>query len=187
MPRSIHLPFLRAASLMLFFQCGTEFELGGYLAVFYTRELGMPTRTASCVLAGFWAAIMVSRLLLSRLLLRLSPRAVVSGCATTSFVGAVVLGTTGSSAVAVLGGVLVGAALAGIFPTVLGVAGARFPDHSGTVLGMMFTVALTGGMTMPWLAGQMAEAVGVRWVFVLVSASFLAVVALNEAASARSR
>jgi fucose permease len=81
------------------------------------------------------------------------------------------------------GGIIVtGLALAGIFPTVLGIAGARYPGHSGTVFGILFTVALTGGMTLPWLAGHLAAWAGLRVVFVLVAANFVAVALLNAVA-----
>jgi len=75
--------------------------------------------------------------------------------------------------------VALGAALAGIFPAVLGVAACRFPAHSGTVFGLLFTMALTGGMTLPWLTGQAAAAWGLRPALGLVILQFLAVFALQ--------
>jgi fucose permease len=84
--------------------------------------------------------------------------------------------------------VALGATLAGIFPAVLGVAGSRFPAHSGTVFGLLFTMALTGGMTLPWVTGQAAAAWGLRRALGLVAAQFLAVAALQwlvRAVSAR--
>jgi len=84
--------------------------------------------------------------------------------------------------------IALGAALAGIFPAVLGVAGSRFPAHSGTVFGVLFTMALAGGMTLPWVTGQAAAAWGLRPALGLVVAQFLAVFALQwivKAVSAR--
>ncbi len=75
--------------------------------------------------------------------------------------------------------VVLGAALAGIFPAVLGVAGSRYPAHSGTVFGILFTMALSGGMTLPWLTGQAAAAWGLRPALGLVVLQFLAVLALQ--------
>jgi fucose permease len=75
--------------------------------------------------------------------------------------------------------VVTGAALAGIFPAVLGIAGARFPAHSGTVFGILFTMALCGGMTLPWLTGQAAAAWGLRPALGLVVLQFLAVLVLQ--------
>ena len=85
--------------------------------------------------------------------------------------------TAPSLAVAMV--VALGAALAGIFPAVLGVAGSRFPAHSGTVFGILFTMALSGGMTLPWVTGQAAAAWGLRTALGLVVLQFLAVLALQ--------
>jgi fucose permease len=70
---------------------------------------------------------------------------------------------------------------------VLGLAGARFPAHSGTVFGILFTVALAGGMTIPWMAGHLADAAGLRWVFVLAAINFVAVALLNIIARRSAR
>ena len=57
--------------------------------------------------------------------------------------------------------------------TVLGLAGNAFSRHSGTVFGILFTVALVGGMTLPWAAGHLAAVYTLRAVFVLVAGSFV--------------
>jgi fucose permease len=57
---------------------------------------------------------------------------------------------------------LVGAGFSPIFPTTLGLAGSAFESYSGTVFGILFAVALTGGMSLPWAAGQSAEVWGLR-------------------------
>jgi fucose permease len=93
-------------------------------------------------------------------------------------VTALLVTATGSLlAVAML--VVLGVALAGIFPAVLGVAGSRYPAHSGTVFGILFTMALSGGMTLPWITGQAAAAWGLRKALGLVVLQFLAVLALQ--------
>jgi fucose permease len=76
-----------------------------------------------------------------------------------------------------------GVSLAGVYPATLGIAGARFESHSGTVFGILFAVALAGGMTVPWAAGQIGGAAGLHWVFVLVAASFAAILCLSRAAA----
>jgi fucose permease len=78
--------------------------------------------------------------------------------------------------------VALGATLGPIFPAVLGVAAARFPARSGTVFGLLFTMALTGGMTLPWLTGQLAARHGLRLAVGIVALQFLAVAALQLAA-----
>jgi fucose permease len=91
-----------------------------------------------------------------------------------------------SPALAIPALILLGGALAGIFPAVLGFASARYPAHSGTVFGILFTLALGGGMTLPWLTGQVAAAWGLRVALGLVALQFLAVLALQLVTTARA-
>jgi hypothetical protein len=61
--------------------------------------------------------------------------------------------------------------------------GCEFQSHSGTVFGILFAVALTGGMMLPWLAGHIGGAIGLRWVFGMIAASFAAIAGLSRVAA----
>jgi fucose permease len=130
---------------------------------------------ASYALAAYWAAIMLARAVLSRLLLRVSAPLVVVRGALLAAGGALVIAVAPSAGIAVAGAMVTAVALAGVFPSPLGVTGAHFGEHSGTVFGILFTVALCGGMTIPWIAGQLADAAGLRWVFALAAANSVVV------------
>jgi FHS family glucose/mannose:H+ symporter-like MFS transporter len=176
---------------LLFFESGNEFMLGGYFGTYLTRDLGASVSGASYLLAAYWGAIVLGRLVFSRLSLRAEGHAVLCAAACASAAGALMVALACTPAAAVAGIIVTGLALAGIFPTALAIAGARFREHSGTVFGILFTVALTGGMTLPWLAGQLAQAWSQRWVFGLVSADFVGIVLLalssrTAASSARA-
>jgi len=186
MPRFLRMPIVRALAILLFFQSGNEFVLGGYIASFLTRELDVSIGTASYWLAAYWASIMAARMVLSRLLLHVSAPSVVLGSALLSGVGVLIIGLADTPAVAAFGVVLTGLALGGIFPTVLGLAGARFPEHSGTVFGILFTIALSGGMLMPWISGHLAEAAGLQRVFALAAVNFAIIAAMSVAVRRRS-
>jgi fucose permease len=186
MPRFMRMPVVRALALLLFFQSGNEFMLGGYITSFFTRELAMSATAASYALAGYWASIMAVRMVLTRVLIHVGGPAIVLGSAGCAAAGVLLIGVAGSTTSGVAGTIVTGLALGGIFPTTLGFTGARFQEHSGTVFGILFTVALCGGMTMPWVAGQLAEAAGVRWVFALAAANFLAVAVLSIVATRAS-
>lgn len=177
LPRFAAEPLVRVGAVLLFLQSGNEFLLGGYTATFLTREMALTVAAASYALAAYWAAIMVARAVLSRVLLRVSAPRVVVWCAGLGGAGAVVTALAPTPAVAIAGALLTAAALAGVFPSALGAIGAPFGEHSGTVFGILFTAALCGGMTIPWFAGHLAEAVGLRWVFGLAAANSVAVAA----------
>jgi MFS transporter, FHS family, glucose/mannose:H+ symporter len=182
MPRFLRTPAVLALGGLLFFQSGNEFALGGYISAFLTRDMQLSFDLASYGLAGYWAAMMATRLSLSRVLLLVRPPDVVLASAALSVLAALGLAAAPTPALAVGAAVLMGAALAGTFPTVLGMAGAAFERQSGTVFGILFTMALTGGMTIPWIAGHLADAAGVRAVFGLAAANFVAVALLSMAA-----
>ncbi len=179
MPRFLGMPVVLAMAILLFFQSGNEFILAGYFSSFLARDFRMTVEGASYVLAGYWAAIIFARLFLARQLARWSGTAVILGSALIAAAGCVIASTAGSIGAACAGILVTGAALAGIFPTLLGLAGAQFRDHSGTVFGILFTVALSGGMTMPWLAGRVANSAGLRYAFVLAAANFAAIAVID--------
>ena len=52
--------------LLLFFQSGNEFIVGGYTTTLLTSEVGMSVGAASYALAGYWAALMLTRAWLGR-------------------------------------------------------------------------------------------------------------------------
>ena len=180
MRRFIGAPLVLAMAFLLFFQSGIEFTLGGYVATFLMQTLGSEIAPASWVLAGYWAAIMLARVFLSRLLLTVRPHSVVLACALGAAAGAMITALAPTFSIAALGIVLTGFSLSGIYPTVLGIAGTHYQSHSGTVFGILFTIALVGGMTMPWVAGQLAGETSIRSVFVLVAGAFTAIAVLGR-------
>lgn len=186
-PQLLRDPLVLALAFLLFFESGNEFILGGYAAAFLTHELRVPIAGASYLLGAYWAVLMLSRLVLARIVDRFGAHRVVVLGALAAAAGALIVGASPTASIAVIGILLTAAALAGIFPTVLGLAGTAFPQRSGTVFGILFTIGLTGGMTMPWLAGQVAESAGLRTVLALAAANFVAVAILGALARRASR
>ncbi len=150
-------PAVVTLGALLFFQSGNEFILGGYATSFLTAELKLPISAASYLLALYWASIMAARIFLSRFLLRARGETTVMASALASAAGIMLLVNASGAWPAAVGLALIGAGFASIFPTTLGTAGARFTDCSGTVFGLLIAMALCGGMTLPWLVGQLAR------------------------------
>ncbi|MGE5647928.1 MAG: MFS transporter [Acidobacteriota bacterium] len=155
-------PLVLLFGFLLFFQSGNEFLIGGYTSTYLARDLRLPLSTASYLLAAYWAAIMAARVLLSRLLLKAKGPGVVMVSGVGVAVGVCLLMLAHSTALAAAGTILIGCSFASIYPTVLGLAGAQFEESSGTVFGILFAIALAGGMLMPWTVGQIAEQTSLR-------------------------
>jgi MFS transporter, FHS family, glucose/mannose:H+ symporter len=168
-------------ALLLFCESGNEFLLGGYISTYLTREIHVSLSFASYALAGFWAAIMLSRAISSRILLGVSGHWTVMGSAAVAAVASALLAGTSGTFMAVVAVIALGFGLAGIFPTTLGLAGVRFEEHSGTVFGILFTIALAGGMTLPWAVGQIANSYGMRAGLALAPVAFLIILGIATA------
>jgi fucose permease len=122
---------------------------------------------------------MVGRVASSRLLLGVSGHTVVAASALGSAVGVGLLLVATGEAVATAAVVITGLSFASIFPTTLGVAGGRFAAYSGTAFGILFAIAMTGGMTLTWAVGQLAEAYGLRPALALAGVNSLMILVLQ--------
>lgn len=186
-PRFLGSPLVILFAMLLFFESGAEFTLGGFFSTYLVRRMSMSTSAASFMLAAYWAAILVARAVRGRMAPPANLYRTLSLCALGACVGAALAAAAPNAVTATAALAICGASLAGIYPVVLAIAGAKFASHSGTVFGLLFGVALMGGMALPWAAGQIGGAAGLRWVFVLVAAAFAAILALSRVIAARAR
>lgn len=166
-------PLVALLCLLLFFQAGSEMLLAGYLTTYLTRETGATVRAASWVLTGYWLALVAARAVLGRVLLAVPGLHLVPlMCSVSAAAVALVAVAPGFVSTAALF-LLAAFAMSGVIPTVLGVASAAVPEKTGTVFGLLFSASLMGAMTVPWIAGHMAEVVGLRVVLAFGCAGFV--------------
>jgi MFS transporter, FHS family, glucose/mannose:H+ symporter len=177
-------PLVIAFACLLFFESGVEFTLGGFISTYLVQDMRVASvSVASWILAAYWASIMVSRGVLSRIALGADPYKILIYCSLGACTGAILSALAPTITIAAIGVVMSGCSLAGIYPAALSVAGSRFGSHSGTVFGILLAVALAGGMALPWVAGQIGGACSLRWVFGMVAASFVAVLLFSRVAA----
>jgi len=171
-------PGVLVLGFLLFCQSGDEASIGGWTST-YVGEAGFPARTATFILAGYWASLMAGRLLGARLLRSVSKERLVLVSGAGALVGAAVLLTNRSALMLSFGVLIIGLSYASVFPTVLAIAGDAYTKLAGTVFGLLFAIALIGGMSFPWLVGQISESLGIRFGMVvpLVGAAAICVVA----------
>lgn len=166
---------------ILFCQSGNEFTMGGWISSFLTRETGATDRAATLALAGYWAAMMLGRLGSAALLRRISSATLVVICGASAAAATGLLLVSQSFLAGMTAVILIGFSYSAIYPTTLGMVGDRFPRFAGTVFGVLFSLALIGGMMFPWLAGHMAASLGFRagLALPLLSAATLTVLVLT--------
>jgi fucose permease len=167
-------------AFLLFFQSGNEFTMGGWISSFAARETGASMQVATFVVTCYWAAMMLGRWVSAKLLRYVGSAKLVaaSGALAAAATALLVSAETPGTAASAAG--LVGLAYAAVYPTTLGMAGDRFPRFPGTLFGLLFSIALIGGMSFPWAAGHVAQSFGYRMglLLPLIGAVGVAVLAL---------
>lgn len=172
-------PLLWICAFILFFQSGNEFTAGGWISTYLQEGHGLTGAAASFVLAGYWGAIMAGRFAASRIVGRTGNHPLVLGSALLSLAAAGLLVAAPSGVWAAAGALLLGFGFAAIYPTTLATAGERFASISGTAFSILFTVALSGGMLGPWLAGLIAKSSSLRRGLLLPVVNCAAIIVLQ--------
>lgn len=180
-------PLLLLLGMMLFLESGMEITVGGWTSTFVNEELAVAQKTALIVLSLYWMGMMLARLALGTILRHVPPVRVLYVCLSVGFIGAITLLMTHSVQVAGLGVFMLGIGFAATFPTVLGIVGDRYAQLSGTAFSMVITMALLGGMLLPWLTGVLGGAYGMRGSFLIVPAAILLLAALLTILTRRIR
>jgi fucose permease len=165
-------------SLLLFFQFGNEWAIAGWLPIFLTQRLGMSPASALWLLALYFAALIVGRVVAQTLLSRVSHARLLISSALAAVLGCVILLATDNRFGAITAILLVGAGFAPIYPLVVEKIGSRFPSYHPGFSNGIFSFALTGGLLAPCTLGYYASFWGVRVVMGLPLIGSLAVFVL---------
>jgi len=173
-------------SVLLFVQFGNEWAIAGWLPLFLIHKLGTNPVWAISALALYFFTLMTGRLVARRLLARWSHRKFLAGGMLASVAGFLLLSFTGSFGIACLAMVIIGAGFAPIYPLIAETLDERFRYHPGFYNGI-FSLAITGAMSAPWLLGYVEASLGTRWVMLLPAAGSIiaAVLALAIMLEAR--
>lgn len=175
--RAATIPGVLLFALLLFFQSGNESSIGGWTST-YVGSIGAPARTATWILAAYWAALMVGRLAGASLLKVMSKPALVLASGIGSAAGAAVMLMASSVPMVTIGAVIVGFSFAAIYPTTLAIAADRYQRQAGTIFGFLFAVGLLGGMSFPWALGHISQSFGVRSGMIIPLAGAIAITAI---------
>jgi len=155
-------------SVIFLLYVGAEISFSGWIYTYtVTVHPGLEI-TAGYLTAGFWGALTIGRLLAIPISMHFAPRTILI----INFIGCLmsisVILIWSSLIVAVWVGTLAtGLSMASIFPTLLTFTQRRM-NISGKANGWFFTGSGLGGMTLPWLIGQLFETVGAHSTMVTI-------------------
>jgi fucose permease len=154
-------------SLLLFFQFGNEWAIAGWLALFLNQRLGISPASSLLLLALYWLALMVGRLVAQSILARVSHAKLLMGSVVAALCGLIILSFTDNRFGAVVAILTVGAGFAPIYPLVVEKIGARFSYYHPGYYNGIFSIALTGGLLAPFLLGYLADQWGI-WIVMML-------------------
>ena len=148
-------------AFFLFFQSSFEGILNNWTTIWLTDHLMVRTGSALFALSSFVAGMTLMRFLIGRVLRSLPEKTIMTISFLQLFSGLLLMRIAGSLSLAVPGLVLLGAGLAAGFPVMLGIAGERFRELSGTAFSFVMSVALLGNMIVNYLMGLIAGRFGI--------------------------
>lgn len=147
---------------------GAEIGFGSWYTKYLTTTLGTSLPAAGSGLALYWAGLTTGRLALGVLAPGRSSARFIGGLSVAAGCMASVSLLAPSPAWFWVAGAGFGAALAGIFPGILALAGHWYPDALARSTGLLLAGAGAGQVVFPWVAAIAAEFVGLApamWVY----------------------
>lgn len=165
-------------SLLLFFQFGNEWVVGGWLALQLVGRLGANPAVAVFCLAAYFLVLTVARLATRWLLPFVNHNRLLYGSVVVSMAGYAALTFAPNLAMACLASVTLALGYAPVYPIVAEILDNRFSYRPGFYQGV-FSVAITGAMSAPWLAGYLYGSLGTESVMLLPAVGSLAVLVLT--------
>jgi fucose permease len=160
---AIRHPAVLLSALFLTVYVGVEVSLGNWAFSFMIEERGQGTLLAGWVVSAFWLGFTLGRFVLGAIAERFRVGAVELnyGCLLVLLGGAVLAWVVPGTAAAVIGFVVIGAALGPVFPLTIAVLPRLAPAWMvPTAVGLLVGASVIGGALLPWLAGVLAEGIG---------------------------
>jgi fucose permease len=163
-------PAVLLCGLFLIVYVGVEVSLGNWAFSFLIEERGQGTLHAGWVVSGFWLGFTLGRFVLGAVAERLGvgPVELTFGCLGVVAASALLTLLVPATPAIVVGFVLLGAALGPVFPLTIAVLPHLAPGRIvPTAIGLVVGFSIVGASFFPWLAGAVAEQVGLESLLVL--------------------
>ena len=148
-------------AFFLLFYVGTEVSLGNWSYSFLLEERhGLPL-LSGWIVSGYWIGLTLGRLILPRVALRYGDKQLIQGCLIGVIIGLLIVWIIPMSAVTAFGLCFTGFCLGPIFPTTIGFMSQLVPSRLlASAIGFLVSLGSMGAALFPWLAGNLAQAVG---------------------------
>jgi len=162
-PGTTRSPVAVLLTLALFFESGSEWAAGGWIAMYWIRRLGVNREWALFGLVLYWTALTLGKLLGPRAPGPGRPFRLATAGTGLALFGCVVLMSAVGKGGAAVGTICLGAGLGALYPLIIGIVGERFPYYHPGFYNGFFSLSLIGGMLAPWSVGLLAHSWGIEW------------------------
>lgn len=181
---SLRLPAAWLSILLFFLYTGLEVAAGTWLYTLLTESRGLRPAEAGLWVSAYWGSLTVGRVFSGAIVERLTVPTLLRLSMAGAVLGTLLIWVNLSPWLALVGAVLLGFALAPMFPSFMTLTPARMgPAHAANTIGFQVAAAMLGGAALVGGFGLLAERVGLEALgpFLVVTAGLLvAVFALLE-------
>jgi fucose permease len=157
-------PAVLLSGLFLTIYVGLEISLGNWLYSLLVEERGQGALLAGWVVSAFWIGFTVGRFVLSVLAERfgIGPVGLAWGCLIAIMCAGTAVWLMPGVPAATVGLVVLGSALGPVYPITVAVLPRMTPSQLvPTAIGLVVGMSVLGGALFPWIAGTLAELVGI--------------------------
>jgi fucose permease len=173
---ALSLPLVWIGAIFLFFYVGMEVSIGSWAYSYLTEQRGLAGLLSGWLVSGYWLGLTVGRVVLGRVTQRFGNLLVIQVCLAGTVAGVLLLWLGPGAPSAALGLALAGFSLGPIFPTMIALQSSVIPPRLlGSAIGFMASLGAGGAAFFPWIAGNLAQALGL-WVVMPFAISLTAVV-----------
>ncbi|MCD6205710.1 MAG: MFS transporter [Candidatus Marinimicrobia bacterium] len=159
--------------IILFFESGMEGIVNNWTTTFLQQNVRINSDKALFALSGMVIALTLTRLVLGKLLKNFHPHRVLTTCLGSIALGTIILMSSSSYFLSIVGLIFIGIGFAAGFPVMLGYVSELYPNFSGTAFSIVFTIALIGNTLMNYLVGIIAHYAGIQHFLTLILISVL--------------
>ncbi len=147
-------------ALFLLIYVGSEASLGDWAYSFLTEERRQETVLSGLVVSGYWLGLTFGRFLLARVAERVGSRRLIEICLVGVTLG-VLFTWLGTGPVSAIGLCLTGFSLGPIYPGTIALTSELVPARLlASAVGVVSSMGSIGAAVLPWVAGNLAQAVG---------------------------
>ena len=158
---ALRLPLVWIGAVFLLCYVGTEVIIGSWSFSYLTEQRGLATLPAGWLVSGYWLGLTLGRLVLGRVVLRFGNIRTIQACLLGTMAGLALLWLGPGPATAAAGLLLAGFSLGPIFPTMIAEVSNRVtPRLVQSAVGFMASLGAGGAAFFPWVAGNLAQRLG---------------------------